>query len=140
MATSASPGSRASRKMPSRIPSRLLEQLHNPSQGEGGANVLPYLRDAFHDQNIIDPEYVSKVVAGAQSIFSNEKNVIELRGPIALIGDMHGQFYDLLNLFEKVGHVEKGARYLFLGDYVDRGYFSIEVSTLYIGNYSKAAF
>lgn len=53
-------------------------------------------------------------------------NILELPAPMVIVGDIHGQFYDLVNMMRKAGN-PKEQPYLFLGDYVDRGMFNTEV-------------
>ena len=64
----------------------------------------------------------------AQTIFSKEDIILDLDGDVIVAGDIHGSLHDLLRIinYNNVNH----NKIVFLGDYVDRGNFSLECITL----------
>uniref|UniRef100_A0A915HZ35 Serine/threonine-protein phosphatase n=1 Tax=Romanomermis culicivorax TaxID=13658 RepID=A0A915HZ35_ROMCU len=73
--------------------------------------------------------HIFELISLATKIFKEETTLIELEAPFVIFADIHGQYLDLLDMLDKVGWPPK-RRFLFTGDYVDRGPQSIEVIVL----------
>jgi len=93
---------------------------------DGIIDKLLAARDKKPGSNVaLSSDEVTHVIEQSTSIILAQPSLLELEAPIQICGDIHGQFHDLLRLFEHCGF-PPDANYLFLGDYVDRGKNGLE--------------
>ncbi|KAF2273495.1 Metallo-dependent phosphatase [Westerdykella ornata] len=73
----------------------------------------------------IPENQVRELCYKARELLIEEGNVVGVNAPVTICGDIHGQFHDLMELF-RVGGDVPDTNYLFMGDFVDRGFYSLE--------------
>ena len=87
-------------------------------------------------QGLLSESRVAALLQKVEKIMHLEPNIVSITGPVVVIGDLHGQYYDLRQLMRLTGYdplatdtplASLPQNYLFLGDYVDRGAWSCEV-------------
>ncbi|KAJ2769063.1 putative serine/threonine protein phosphatase [Coemansia nantahalensis] len=95
-----------------------------------GLDVGACIERLFRGERLEEWE-ISQVCELVQDLLADEANVVSIAAPVTVIGDVHGQFHDLLEIFA-IGGRSPDTNYLFLGDYVDRGHHSVETISLLV--------
>lgn len=131
------------------ITSKKTESEVEVSIGGLDTAYLKYMINLFKNGGKLPKKHVFAIIAKVYQLLKEEQSMVELLLPhsdlgqerhddeillaskrVTVVGDTHGQFYDVLNLFSRFGHVAEDHAYLFNGDFVDRGSWSCEVALL----------
>lgn len=90
-----------------------------------------------------DETLIKDVIMESIMVLSEQPSLIQIPYPCTVVGDIHGNIYDLLRILKKFPNYRNNENLLFLGDYVDRGTHSIDVITLLLSlvcKYPKSVF
>uniref|UniRef100_M1BGJ0 Serine/threonine-protein phosphatase 5 n=2 Tax=Solanum tuberosum TaxID=4113 RepID=M1BGJ0_SOLTU len=111
-----------------------VEPQYAGARIEGDVVTLDFVKkmlDDFKNQKNLHKRYAYQIVLQTREMLRALPSLVDIVVPagkhFTVCGDVHGQFYDLLNIFELNGLPSEDNPYLFNGDFVDRGSFSLEV-------------
>lgn len=82
--------------------------------------------------DVLPVDVADSILLSAYRLLHREPNILEVQkgrlknGKVVIVGDVHGQFHDVLKLFETLGLPNGDDVYVFNGDYVDRGAWGVE--------------
>jgi len=120
------------------INSMVVEPDYTGPHLEDGKVTLQFVQkliEYFKNQKNLHKKYCCQILIETKKQFESLPNVVNIplgsTDKITVCGDIHGQFYDLLNIFSINGFPSESNPYLFNGDFVDRGSFSCEVIILF---------
>ncbi|KAJ5156226.1 hypothetical protein N7492_009029 [Penicillium capsulatum] len=117
-----------------------LETSGSPGMGMGALksidldDMITRLLDAGYSTKVtktvcLKNAEITAICSAARELFLSQPALLELSAPVKIVGDVHGQYTDLIRMFEMCGF-PPASNYLFLGDYVDRGKQSLETILL----------
>ncbi|KAI0828560.1 Metallo-dependent phosphatase [Trametes gibbosa] len=106
------------------LPTDAQFYVRDPHTGRDRPNV-EFLREHFLREGRLSHDQAMFILDQTTDLMSREPNLLQVPSPVTVCGDIHGQYYDLMKVFD-VGGTFDDNNYLFLGDYVDRGCFGIE--------------
>ncbi|XP_004304496.1 PREDICTED: serine/threonine-protein phosphatase 5 isoform X2 [Fragaria vesca subsp. vesca] len=111
-----------------------VESQYTGARIEGDVVTLDFVKkmmEDFKNQKTLHQRYAFQIVLQTKEMLQKLPSLVDINVPngkhFTVCGDVHGQFYDLLNIFELNGLPSEENPYLFNGDFVDRGSFSLEV-------------
>ncbi|XP_070671427.1 serine/threonine-protein phosphatase PP2A catalytic subunit-like isoform X2 [Malus domestica] len=109
------------------VHAKVIESTMEPVIFQKATKTLPTLSYTVHLCSPLSV-IVRVLCKKAKEILMEENNVQPVKSHVTICGDIHGQFHDLAELFHIGGKCPE-TNYLFMGDYVDRGYYSVETVT-----------
>ena len=90
---------------------------------------LELVKNYLFEGGKVSKECLLEIMRRVRTVLSQEPNLVRVDGKVVIVGDIHGQFYDLVAMLRKLkGRSSTPSKLLFLGDYVDRGNYGPEVA------------
>nr|CAI5818521.1 unnamed protein product [Callosobruchus analis] len=110
-----------------------IENQYTGPEIEDGKVTLKFMKELmelYKNQGKLHRKYAYKILLDIKAYFMKQPSLIDITigddDKFTVCGDIHGQFYDLMHIFELNGLPSETNPYLFNGDFVDRGSFSVE--------------
>jgi serine/threonine-protein phosphatase 2B catalytic subunit len=101
-----------------------IDDLFDNANNRNEPNLLK-LKRHLEGEGRLSADLTIKIIEMTNQLLKVEPNVLHICSPVNVVGDIHGQFYDLLTIFTLSGS-PSACKYLFMGDFVDRGLFAFE--------------
>jgi serine/threonine-protein phosphatase 4 catalytic subunit len=95
------------------------------------SNNIQAILDHLRTGQLPTREQLLDLLEKAKTLIEKEPNVVDVAGPVHIVGNLHGQFEDLLHIFDTLGLADQ--KFVFLGNYVNRGKKSLEVFATLLG-------